>query len=254
MQAVTPLQKMLLGIRAALFYFGYSVFTVWFSVTGVVFCWWLPYRVRDTYLTLWNFLVMRWLRITCGISCKVRGRELLPPGPFVLMSKHQSQWETFFLQVLRPPIATVLKKELLHVPFFGWGLALLEPIAIDRDNPKQALKHIMDEGQRLLGIGRSVMIFPEGTRTPPGQIGNYARSGAMLACKAGVPIVPVAHNAGLCWPSKKFLKYPGVIEVVIGAPIDTSSGNSRTLTEQVQNWIESEVLKLDGQPQPPTAA
>ncbi|HET8709754.1 MAG TPA: lysophospholipid acyltransferase family protein, partial [Spongiibacteraceae bacterium] len=242
------MRTLLLGIRAALFYFGYSVLTVWFSVTGVLFCWFLPYSVRYSYLTGWNFLVMRWLRLTCGIRCHVRGRELLPPGPIVLMSKHQSQWETFFLQVLHPPIATVLKLELLRVPFFGWGLALLEPIAIDRNNPKQALKHILNEGERLIRLGRSVMIFPEGTRTPPGQVGNYARSGATLACKAGVPIVPVAHNAGLCWPSKKFLKYPGTIEVVIGAPIDTSSGDSRALTEQVKNWIEGEIAKMESQP------
>ena len=242
------MRKIWLGVRAAVFYFGYSLLTVWFSVTGVLFCRFLSYRVRYTYLTWWNFLVMRWLKLICGVHCSVRGRELLPPGPFVLMSKHQSQWETFFLQVLRPPIATVLKKELLRVPFFGWGLGLLEPIAIDRNNPKQALKHIMDEGQRLLGIGRCVMIFPEGTRTPPGQIGNYARSGATLACKAGVPIVPVAHNAGLFWPSKKFLKYPGVIEVVIGAPIDTSSGDSREITETVKNWIETEIGKMTAQP------
>lgn len=240
--------KLFLCFRAALFYLGYSMFTVWFSVTGVIFCWWLPYRVRYTYLTLWNFLVMRWLRITCGISCHVRGRELLPPGPFVLMSKHQSQWETFFLQVLRPPIATVLKKELLRVPFFGWGLALLEPIAIDRNNPKQALREIMEQGVHLIGLGRSIMIFPEGTRTPPGKVGNYARSGATLACKAGVPIVPVAHNAGLFWPSKKFLKYPGVIEIVIGAPIDTSSRDSRALTDTVKNWIENEIVRMHSQP------
>ncbi|HEY3699829.1 MAG TPA: 1-acyl-sn-glycerol-3-phosphate acyltransferase [Spongiibacteraceae bacterium] len=243
------MRKFGLFIRAALFYFGYSMLTVWFSVTGVIFCSWLPYRVRYTYLTLWNFLVMRWLYITCGITCHVRGRENLPAGPFVLMSKHQSQWETFFLQVLRPPIATVLKEELLRVPFFGWGLGLLEPIAINRSNPKQALRQILDQGQHLLGIGRSIMIFPEGTRTPFGQIGNYARSGAMLACKASVPIVPVAHNAGLFWPSKKFLKYPGVIQIVIGAPIDTSSGDSRAITETLKNWIEGEVVKMKEPPQ-----
>ncbi len=245
------MSTLLLGIRAALFYFGYSLLTVWFSVTGVLFCKLLPYRARYRYLTGWNFLVMGWLRMTCGITCRVRGRELLPPGPFVLLSKHQSQWETFFLQVLRPPIATVLKQELLRVPFFGWGLALLEPIAIDRSNPKQALRQIMEQGARLLGMGRSVMIFPEGTRIAPGQVGNYARSGATLACKAGVPIVPVAHNAGLFWPSKKFLKYPGVIEVVIGAPIDTAEGDSRALTEQVKQWIENEIAHMEAQPSAP---
>lgn len=243
-----PPSKLLLGIRTALFYFGYSILTVWFSVTGVLFCKFLSYRVRYIYLTWWNYLVMYWLRATCNVRWRVRGRELLPAGPFVLLSKHQSQWETFFLQVLQPPIATVLKRELLRVPFFGWGLALLEPIAIDRDNPKQAIKNIMEEGVRLIGMGRSVMIFPEGTRTPPGQIGNYARSGATLACKAGVPIVPIAHNAGLCWPSKKFLKYPGVIDIVIGAPIDTSSGDSRAITERVKQWIEQEISHMKNQP------
>lgn len=236
--------KIFLAIRSALFYLGYSVLTVWFSVTGVLFCWFLSYRVRYIYLTWWNYMVMAWLRWTCGVRCEVRGRENLPAGPIVLLSKHQSQWETFFLQVLHPPIATVLKKELLRVPFFGWGLALLEPIGIDRDNPKQALKHIMDEGLRLIGSGRSVMIFPEGTRTPVGQTGNYARSGATLACKAGVPIVPVAHNAGYCWPSKKFLKYPGTIRVVIGAPLDTRDRDGRELNEAVKLWIETEVAKL----------
>ena len=238
--------KALLGARAALFYFGYSILTVWFSVTGVLFCWFLSYRIRYTYLTWWNYLVMAWLKLICNVRCEVHGRENMPAGPVVLLSKHQSQWETFFLQVLHPPIATVLKRELLNVPFFGWGLALLEPIAIDRDNPKQALKHIMEEGQRLIAIGRSVMIFPEGTRTPVGQVGNYARSGATLACKAGVPIVPVAHNAGHCWPSKRFLKYPGVITVVIGAPIDTRDGDSRVLIETVKDWIEGEIGKMDG--------
>lgn len=239
------MNKSVLAMRAALFYFGYASLTIWFSVTGVIFCGLLPYRVRYTYLTLWNFLVMRWLSITCGVRCEVHGREHIPPGPFVLMSKHQSEWETLFLQVLRPPIATVLKKELLRVPFFGWGLGLLEPIAIDRSNPKQALKHIMERGQQLIGLGRSIMIFPEGTRTPPGQVGNYARSGATLACKAGVPILPVAHNAGRYWPSKKFLKYPGVIQVVIGPALDTTDSDGRALTEQVKNWIEGEVARID---------
>lgn len=248
------MQNLWLGIRATFFYFGYSLLTVWFCFTGAVFCRFLPYRMRDTYLTGWNFLVMRWLCLTCGITYKVRGRELLPPGPVVLMSKHQSQWETFYLQVLHPPIATVLKKELLRVPFFGWGLGLLEPIAIDRSNPKQAIKDILEQGAHRLSLGRSVMIFPEGTRIPPGQVGNYARSGAMLACRTGVPIVPVAHNAGLFWPSKKFLKYPGVIEIVIGAPIDTSSGDSRALTEQVKQWIENEIAHMDAQPPQPARA
>jgi len=234
----------LLILRSALFYSGYALLTVWFSLTGLLFFSWLPYRARVVYLGFWNFATMYWLALTCGVRFRVRGREHLPPGPCVILSKHQSQWETFFLQVMKRPIVTVLKRELLNVPFFGWGLRLLEPIAIDRDHPKQALRHIMDEGQRTLARGRSVVIFPEGTRTPAGQVGNYARSGAALACKAGVPIVPVAHNAGYCWPAKKFIKYPGLIDVVIGAPIDTANGDGRALTETVKNWIEHELAQL----------
>jgi len=234
-----------LGSRAALFYFGYSLLTVWFSVTGIIFCRQMSYRKRYTYLTWWNHAVMYWLRLICGVRVQVYGREHLPAGPFVLLSKHQSQWETFILQVLHPPMVTVLKKELLDVPFFGWGMRLLEPICIDRSNPKQALRAVMEQGQEQLARGRSIMIFPEGTRTPVGQVGNYARSGATLACKAGVPIVPVAHNAGRYWPSKRFIKYPGVIQMVIGAPIDTTGRDGKELTDAVKDWIESEIVRID---------
>jgi 1-acyl-sn-glycerol-3-phosphate acyltransferase len=236
---------LILALRSTLFYLGYSALTGWFSITALVFCSWLPFRVCVAYLGWWNHLTLYWLRFTCGVRYEVRGRESLPAGPCVILSKHQSQWETFFLQVLKPPTVTVLKKELLNVPFFGWGLRLLRPIGIDRKQPKRALRQIQEEGLQSLRAGRSVMIFPEGTRTPPGQIGNYARSGAELACRAGVPIVPVAHNAGYCWPTRRFLKYPGTITVVIGAPFDTSGGDSRALTEQVRSWIEGEVAALE---------
>jgi 1-acyl-sn-glycerol-3-phosphate acyltransferase len=238
-----PWRTLWLVARTSVFYGGYSLLTVWFSITGNLL-FWMPYAARVTYLGWWNFATMRWLTLICGVRYRVRGLEHLPAGPCVILAKHQSQWETFYLQVMKRPIVTVIKKELLHVPFFGWGLRLLEPIAIDRGNPKQALKHIMEEGQRRLAQGRSVMIFPEGTRTPPGQVGNYARSGATLACRAGVPILPVAHNAGRHWPARKFLKYPGTIDVVIGAPIDTAGKDGRELTETAKQWIEGELDKI----------
>jgi 1-acyl-sn-glycerol-3-phosphate acyltransferase len=237
-----------LGSRAALFYFVYSILAVWFSVTGSIFCRWLPFQARYTYLTCWNHSALFLLTLICGVKVQIHGREHLPGGPFVMLSKHQSPWETLILQVLHPPVITVLKKELLSVPFFGWGMALLEPICIDRSNPKQALRAVMDQGQAQLAKGRVVMMFPEGTRTPVGQVGTYARSGASLACKAGVPIVPIAHNAGRFWPSKKFIKYPGVIQLVIGAPIDTVDRDAKELTEQVKNWIEGEIARIDGAP------
>ncbi len=239
------LRTLWLGSRTTLFYIGYSLLTVWFSVTGVIFCSKLPYRARYTYLTWWNHSVMYWLRLICGVRVQIYGLENFPSTPYVLLSKHQSQWETFILQVLRPPVVTVLKKELLSVPFFGWGMRLLEPICIDRSHPKQALKQVMEQGQQHLAQGRSIMMFPEGTRTPVGEIGNYARSGATLACKAGVPIVPVAHNAGRYWPSKRFIKYPGTIQMVIGAPIDTTGREGKELNEAVKEWIESECARID---------
>jgi len=235
----------LLAIRSALFYLGYSMLTVWFSMTGMIFFGFASLLRREMYLGNWNFSVMWWLKVTCGVHVEIRGEENLPSTPCVILSKHQSQWETFYLQVMKRPVVTVLKKELMNVPFFGWGLRLMQPIGIDRSNPKKALRYIQEEGQRRLQKGQSIIIFPEGTRTPPGETGTYARSGAELACRAGVPIIPVAHNAGRCWPAKKFIKYPGTIHMVIGAPIDTLNGNSRELTERVKNWIEAEQIKID---------
>ena len=141
----------------------------------------------------------------------------------------------------------MLKKELLKVPVFGWGLALVEPIAIDRSNPKQALKKIQTDGVATIAKGRNVLIFPEGTRINPGQTSNYARGGANIAVAAQAPIIPIAHNAGVYWPADKFLKYPGTIHIVIGQPIDTTDKTSREVNDLAKQWIESEVAKLPNQ-------
>lgn len=233
-----------LGLRSALFYLGYILLTTWFSLTGVLFCSWLPYRIRTPYLAQWNRLVLWWLRLTCGVRFVVEGRDNIPTQwPFVVLAKHQSQWETFFLQLLFHPVVTTVKRELLAIPGFGWGLRLMNPIAINRGSPKESLKQVMRDGQQRLSDGFAVMIFPEGTRTPPGQASRYARSGAELAVNAGVPIVPVAHNAGECWPAHGFLKYPGLITISIGQPIPTTDRDSRSLIQDVQQWIEAEVAR-----------
>lgn len=234
----------LLRLRAALFYAVYGLLTAWFSLSALLLVSWLPFRYRAGYLVLWNRATLRWLTLCCGVRYEVHGLETLPPGPCVILAKHQSQWETFYLQVALLPAVCVLKRELLNVPFFGWGLRLVDPIAIDRDNPKQALRDIQEQGLQRLQTGRRVIIFPEGTRTAPGESGNYARSGAELACRAEVPIVPVAHNAGYCWPSRSFVKYPGTVRVVFGAPIDPRGRSSRELTQEVKEWIEREVVTL----------
>lgn len=156
-----------------------------------------------------NFL----LRYLCGVKIRYEGLEHIPSEPCVVVAKHQSTWETTTLPLLLPPFAWVLKKELMYIPFFGWALMALGAIGIVRSNPREALKQVNDLGLKALESGRSVVIFPEGTRTPVGQTGNYQPSAIMLAKKAGVPILPVSHNAGVCWPKGSMLKRSGTITI-----------------------------------------
>ena len=237
---------LILGLRASLFYIGYIILILWFSTTGSLFFSFLPYRIRSRYVMGWNRCTIIWARWTCGIQINIIGKENLPSTPYVALAKHQSQWETYFLQYFLAPVCIVLKKELMSIPFFGWGLRLSEPIAINRANPKQAVRQSLEQGKNRLSRGISVLVFPEGTRTETGKAGKYARGGANIAIAAGnVPIIPIALNAGEFWPSRSFIKYPGTITVAIGKPIATSSANSREITEQARIWIEDQVAHLD---------
>ncbi len=235
----------MLAVRSAMFYFGYIVATVWFGVTGLLICSWLPYKVRAPYLLLWNRITLLWLQITCGIRYQVIGLENLPKTPTVVLSKHESQWETYYLQLALHPIATILKRELLEVPAFGWGLRLMQPIPIDRSSPREAIKQMMRLGEERLNSGLSVLVFPEGTRTEPGKSGRYARGGANLAIKAGVAILPVAHNAGNCWPPHKWVKQPGTITISFGAPISCHDLTAAEITDKARHWISQEILAIN---------
>ena len=154
------LQTIFLGIRASFFYIGYTLLTIWFGITALCIASFLSYKTRRPYILLWNRLVLRWLRICCGVRHQLIGRENLPNHPYVMLSKHQSQWETFFLLNLCDPLSTILKKELLKIPGFGWGLRLMKPIAIDRGNPREALKQMMNLGMQRLEEGNAVLGFP----------------------------------------------------------------------------------------------
>jgi 1-acyl-sn-glycerol-3-phosphate acyltransferase len=189
-------------------------------------------------------MVTRLTRIIVGISYRVEGLENLPAGPAVILSKHQSAWETIVFQQIFPPLSFVLKKNLLYIPFFGWGLALFSPIAIDRAAGREALKQIEAQGKQRLKSGFWVLIFPEGTRVAPGESGQYQVGGAWLAVKAGVPVVPVAHNAGRCWPKNGFVKYPGEIVVKIGSPIETVGRKATQVAAESEAWIESTMRGL----------
>lgn len=242
---LNPVTKAICAIRSLLFYITYVPCMAFFSSCGFTIGLLVPYKTRHDIVSLGasstNFFLWLW----CGVKIKVIGKENIPEGPMVILAKHQSTWETYHLQRLFRPVSTILKKELLDIPVFGWGLKKLHPIGIDRSNPRAAMKQIMSQGKERLAEGNNVVIYPEGTRVDPGTKGKYARSGAALAIEAGVPIVPLAHNAGLHWPGRRFLKYPGTITVVIGEPIDTTGGNSKALTEQVEQWIESRQAEID---------
>mgnify|MGYP001809783100 FL=1 len=201
---------------------------------------------------------MRWLRmaiwgarVICGIRARVQGLEHLPTAAehrraVVLASKHQSTWETFFYPTLMPhPLAYVFKRELLYVPFFGWAMGRLDMIHIDRSKRAQAFNKVVAQGQRLLDQGTWVIMFPEGTRIPRGQAGTYKTGASRLAISTGVPIVPIAATSARCWPRKSFLLRPGVVDVSIGRPIDSTGREPEELMREVEAWIEAEMRRLD---------
>lgn len=238
----------MLFLRSTLFTLGYLIAVMVIGLVAVIL-WPLPFKVRFPVVTLLNRFVMFWIRFCCGIRFQVQGsyhaNATSENGPYVVVSKHASTWETMFLQYYFQPISTILKRELLRLPFFGWGLATLRPIAIDRGSPIQALKQVKKVGQQRLADGTNVLVYPEGTRIAYGEKGNYARSGADIAKAAGVKIIPVAHNAGKYWPKGKFIKQPGTITVVIGDPIDTADRTSKDLMAEIEAWIEGKIAEME---------
>lgn len=205
----------------------------------------LPALTRYRIISLWTHSVMWAARVICGIRYRVIGRENIPAEPCIILAKHQSAWETLAFQQIFPPQVWVLKRELLRVPFFGWGLAMLSPIAIDRSLRRAALQQLVEQGVERLAAGFCIVIFPEGTRIAPGQRGKYRPGGARLAVQTGTTVIPVAHNAGSCWGRNAFLKRPGLITVSIGAPIQPDGIDAETLAKRVEDWIEGEMPLLE---------
>lgn len=204
----------------------------------------LPPLSRYRIISGWAHLMLFLLRIVCGVRYRVLGAEHIPTIPSIVLSKHQSAWETLAFQQIFPPQVWVLKKELLRIPFFGWGLAMTSPIAIDRSSGKTALKQIVKQGRDRLEQGFWIVIFPEGTRIAPGEKGKYGIGGAWLATHTSAPVVPVAHNAGEFWSRNAFVKLPGTITVSIGAPIDSTGMEPGELNAKVEAWIEAEMVRI----------
>lgn len=202
------------------------------------------------------WMCARWLKLAVdggtvilGIRNQVIGFENLPVGstaPAVLLVKHQSLWETFSMAALMPhPLAFVFKKELLKVPFFGWAMARMDMIHIDRADGARAFAKVVQQGQRLLDQGTWVIMFPEGTRIPRGKKGTYKSGGTRLAIRTGAPVIPVAVTSAKCWPRKAFIKKPGVVEFSIGKPIPSAGRQPDELMREVEDWIETEMRRLD---------
>jgi 1-acyl-sn-glycerol-3-phosphate acyltransferase len=204
----------------------------------------LPRMWRYRVISGWSRLNVWLARAILGIDWRVEGREHLPDRPAVILAKHQSAWETMAFQLIFPPQVHVLKRELLWIPFFGWGLALMSPIAIDRSRGGAALRAIARRGRERLAQGFWVVVFPEGTRVRPGERRAYQLGGAWLAAAAGAPVVPVAHNAGLYWPRNAFLKRPGTITVRIGPSIDAARGDAKAVNQLAETWIEEQQKAL----------
>jgi len=190
-----------------------------------------------------TLIVARWLN---GIRYTIQGMENLPDGPAVLLSKHQSAWETLAFPALMPrPLCYVFKRELLYVPFFGWALGLLKMVHIDRKEGKYAFESVIRQGKARMAEGAWVIMFPEGTRTPTGKQGKYKTGGARFAIATGAPVVPIAHNAGRVWPRNSFLKYAGIVTVSIGKPIQTTGLTPDEVNTRVEQWIEAEMRRID---------
>ena len=230
--------------RSILFFTVFGVITPVFAVM-VLIAWPLPLAARESIARAWCRCVLVSLRLCCGVRYRVEGLEHLPSTPAVILSKHQSAWETIAFRVIFPAqLSWVIKRSLFRIPFYGWALKALEEIGIDRASGREALRQIEIAGGSHLRAGRWVVLFPEGTRTAPGEIGKYAQGGARLAHAAGVPIVPVAVNSGRCWPSGDWRKYPGTITVRIGPAISTADRGVAPINRDVRDWIEAQMQTL----------
>ncbi len=234
---------MILRIRSLLFYLGLFIITPIFSILAILL---VPLNnvTRSRIASGWAYCTLFWLKLTCNLGVSVKGREHIPSHPSIILSKHQSAWETIALQTIFPPQIWVMKRELLMIPFLGWAFMALAAIPIDRSAGREALKKLVANGKDRLARGLWVVIFPEGTRTAPGHRAKYHIGGAWLASHTQSTVVPVAHNAGRYWRKNSFIKYPGTIQVVIGPPIETAGLKPDEVNQRVEAWIEAEMLSL----------
>jgi len=236
-------------LRSSLFALVQVVVTPLFSVIALLTFPLAP-LARYRVISAWAWFMVGAAERLCGIRYRVLGAGHLPPPPYIVLAKHQSAWETLAFQLIFPPQVWVVKRELLWIPFFGWGLAMLSPIAIDRGAGSRALRQLLEQGRDRLARGFCIVIFPEGTRVAPGARREYQVGGAWLAARTETPVVPVAHNSGTVWGRNAFLKRPGTVTVSIGAAIESRGTEPEALNRKVEAWIEEEMRRLENMPPP----
>lgn len=237
--------KFNLIIRSAIF-LTYTWVSVMLMGLVMLFSWLLPLYYRHAILRTYLTFSMNCLRWICHINYDVKGLEHIAKiKNGIVLAKHQSAWETFYLPIIFHTPAIILKRELFWLPFFGCGLGAIDPIAINRHNRTSAMQQIIKKGKARLDDGRWILIFPEGTRVPYGQVGYYKLGGARLAAETGYPVIPVAHNAGRYWPKRQFIKQPGTIKLVIGPPIQSKGREADAILAEAKDWIESTIAHFD---------
>ncbi len=233
-----------LYLRSAAYWLVLFTSTVFYGLFVGLFAWLLPRRWCWVPVHQWAAINLHALRWICGLRWRVEGTENLPDRPVVVFAKHQSSWETMALALLLPPQVWVVKRELLWVPFFGWGLAAMRPIAIDRSAGHLAVEQMLRQGRQRLRQGLWVMVFPEGTRVRPGTTVRYRLGGAVVATETGTPVLPIAHNAGDFWPRHSFIKWPGEIVISIRPPIPSAGKTPEALNDEVRAVIEGEMERI----------
>ncbi len=232
------------ALRSALFLVGAVLVTAVFGVL-VPLCGIASYRAALYCARMWARWLIRWVEWSCGIRCEVQGMENVPAGPAIIMAKHQSAWETLYIEATFPYQCWIIKRELLWLPFVGWGLAAVRSIAIDRSSGVAAREQIVEQGAKRIAQGLWVSIFPEGTRVAVGKRGRYGIGGATLATRTGTPILPIAHNAGEFWGRYAFRKRAGTVQVVIGPVIQAAGRDTLSVNREVEEWIEGEMRRLN---------
>ncbi len=232
----------MLFLRSLLYFIGSIISVITITLCGLFFVF-SPYSTRQKFLSQWAIFCIWWLKVTLNITTKVIGQENVKQSPCVIISNHQSTWETLAFQSIFPAHTWVLKQELLWLPIFGWSLAMLKPIIINRGDKLKAIKKVIKQGADRLNKGISIVIFPEGTRQPYKHLGEYQNGGVAIAKKSGYGIVPVYHNAGNLGTKGSFIKKSGVITIVIGEAISSSSMTSSGITEEIRNWTLEQANK-----------